>query len=259
MLQSVSEWCYFKPHYNPTEYYRRLKAIGYQGVEMVDPARWPLARAAGLDILNLIAPGMEKGLNRLENHASLIPEIRKSIATAAANKIPHVVIFSGNRGSLTDDEGVRNCITGIKQFVGDAEQAGVILDFEVLNSYDHKDYQADHSRFAFEIVKSIGSSNLKCLYDIYHMERMGEKSADVIVKNLPLISHLHIAGSPKRDFPGPEQSIDYKPIVTKVLAAGYTGYWGHEYLPVGDSLEEVERSFKLFESFVKKKRKGYQL
>ena len=47
------------------------------GVEMVPPERHTPARSAGLEILNTAGPGMQKGLNRRENHAELLPQIRR--------------------------------------------------------------------------------------------------------------------------------------------------------------------------------------
>jgi hydroxypyruvate isomerase len=249
LKHSASEWCFFKKHPDPPAYYRRLKEAGFSGVEMVDPARWQMARAAGLEILNLVAPGMQKGLNRIEDHATILPQIRAAIAQAGEARIPQVIIFSGNRAGLADEDGIRNCIAGIRQIVGDAEKAKVQLIFETLNSFDHKDYQGDRGQFAFSIVKAISSPNLRVLYDIYHMDRMGENIHADIVKNLELVAHLHIAGSPKRDFPGESQRIDYARLINAVHAAGYRGYWGHEFCTGSDPLKEAADSVALFEKY----------
>ena len=85
--------------------------------------------------------------------------------------------------------------------IADAEKAGVILLFEMLNSFEHTDYQADSFKYGFDLVKSIKSKNLKLLYDIYHMERMGEDVIKDITRNLDVISHLHTAESSDRSLP----------------------------------------------------------
>jgi hydroxypyruvate isomerase len=249
LKQSASEWCYFKDHYVPADYYRRIKDMGISGVEMVDPKRWKAARAAGLEVVNLVGPGMQRGLNHSEYHAEIVPGIKKAIAEARDNGIPTVIIFSGNRAGQADAKSLDNCIAGIRQVIADAEAAKINLWFEVLNKFDHADYNADNSPFAFTIARAINSPRFKILYDIYHMQRMGEKLADTIVANLDVIGHLHIAGSPKRNFPGKDQEIDYRPIVQKVLAAGYKGYWGQEFVPEGEPLEELGRASALFESY----------
>ncbi len=117
LKQSVSEWCYFRKEYDPAVYYKKLREMGYLGVEMVDPSRWAAAKAAGLKLVNISGPGMQKGLNRLENHGELIPKIRECITAAAANEISQVIIFSGNRGGQADEVGLKNCIEAGRQLV----------------------------------------------------------------------------------------------------------------------------------------------
>ncbi len=218
--QSVPDWCFFKPGMDARTYYARLKAVGYAAAELVDPSRWGAAKAAGLPIVNLSAPGMEDGLNMTANHPTLIPQIRACLEKAKANAIPQVIIFSGNRKGQADEESEKNCLTASKELARDAERLGVTIVFEMLNGFDHPDYAADRSRFGFELVRAVGSPHFKVLYDIYHMHRMGEEVTDDIVENLPLIGHLHLAGSPHRDFPGTRQEIDYMRLVKDVVAAG---------------------------------------
>jgi hypothetical protein len=119
---SAPDWCFYKKEFDPPTYYRRVQESGYSAVEMVEPSRWAAAREAGLTILNLAGPGMTEGLNYRENHAALVPEISKAIETAQANKIPHVIIFSGNRKGQPDDEGIKNCEAGIKKMLPLAEK-----------------------------------------------------------------------------------------------------------------------------------------
>jgi len=249
MKFSAPDWCFLKSEYKPADYYNRLKAMGYDGVEMLDPANYEAARGAGLAILNMSGPGMQKGLNRLENHGTLIPEIRQAISHAQENNIPHVIVFSGNREGQPNEEGIANCERAFKELVSDAESAGVALAFEMLNSFDHADYQADGSAYGFELARRLGSPAFKVVYDIYHMERMGESALEDIPANLNHIAHLHVAGSPKRDFPGADQDIDYREIVKCVREAGYSRYWGQEFMPGSDPLAELEKARELLLSY----------
>ena len=244
---SAADWCYVgRSGLVPEKYYSELRKIGCEAVEMTAPANMKAARDAGLKIIDMSGPGMTKGLNRLENHAELLPQIRESIASAKKEKIPYLIIFSGNRVEQPDTEGIRNCITGIEKVIGDASKAGVTLLFEMLNSFDHADYQADSSAYGFEIARKFNSPSLKVLYDIYHMERMGEDSAKEIVGNLSYVSHIHVAESPKRTIPLPDGKIRYRDIVKKVTDAGYSGYWGMEFIPGADVLGELGTAFKEF-------------
>jgi len=250
MKHSAADWCYYRDAVEPVVYYRRLKELGYTGVEMVPPERWEAVKAAGLKLVNLAAPGMQKGLNRKENHAILLPQIRELIRTAAENKVEHLIIFSGNREGQPDEQGLQNVIAAARELAPAAEAAGVTLALELLNSYDHRDYQADHPNYAFEFARAVGSPAVKVLYDIYHMQRMGADVLADILANLDWIAHLHVAGSPRRDFPGDHQEIDYGRLVAAVHRAGYHGFWGQEFVPQGDPFEELERARRLFDSYI---------
>ncbi len=228
-------------------YYARLKAIGYAGAELVDPVRWEAADAAGLPIVAVAAPGMEEGLGVAAHHAALLPQIRACMEKAAAHGIPQVIVFSGNREGRPGEECFSHCVAAMRPLARDAERLGLTLIIEMLNGTDHPDYAADSSRFGFDLARAVGSPRFKVLYDIYHMHRMGEDVTADILGNLPLIGHLHIAGSPRRDFPGTRQEIDYLRIVKEVVRAGYTGLWGQEWRPAHDDpWSELEAAFMLF-------------
>lgn len=250
--QSVADWCFLRgKKYEPDVYYRTLKSIGFEGVEMATPDRWPIIRQAGLELVNIGAGGMQtNAFNKLDEHSIIVPKVEEAIATAAQNHIRQVIIFSGNRRGIPDDAAMANCVKGIKAVAGKAERAGVMLVFELLNKFDHTDYQADNGVFAFGVVKAVASPAVKVLYDIYHADRMGENILDSILPNLEWIGHLHLAGSPKRNYPSADQNIDYRKIVSAVHKAGYRGYWGHEFIPASDALEELPRAFRDFQSYV---------
>ena len=251
LKQSVPDWCFYRESDDPAAYYQRLKAIGFQGVEMLPTERWAAAKQAGLKLVNIGAPGMENGLNRLENHPNLLPQIEALIQVAKENEIEHIILFSGNRDGQPDEEGMRNVIQAGKQLAPTAEEAGVMLAVEVLNTYDHPDYQADHTAYVMEFARAVSSPMVKVLYDIYHMQRMGEDVVKDIRENVEYIAHLHTAGSPKRDFPGPKQETDYESVVKAAQAAGYTGFWGQEFIPGEDRFTELERVFQLFNEYLK--------
>ena len=248
---SAAEWCCFRDGMDPVEVYGRLAGAGYTGVEMVPAERHAAARAAGLEIVNVCGAGMNEGLNRIENHATLLPVLRETIAEAGACGVGQVIVFSGARDGQSDAEGIANCAAGLAQLVGDAEKAGVVLAFEMLCAANHGDYQATASSYGYAVAKAVGSPNLAVLYDIYHQQRTGEDLMAALVGNIDLICHLHVAGSPKRDFPGADQEIDYASLVRAVQTAGYEGYWGMEFLPPDDPLGNLERAAKLFLRYAK--------
>jgi hydroxypyruvate isomerase len=250
MKQCVPEWCFFRKDMDPHAAFARLKSMGYAGLEMIDPSRWGAAASAGLPLVTMAASGMQDGLNKAVNREKLSASIRESIAQAKSAGIPIVVVFSGNRQDQPDAEGMTSCVRAFKDLARSAESAGVTLAFEMLNSIDHADYMADSSAFGFQLARAVGSPRFRVLYDIYHMHRMGESTLRDILDNLDLICHLHVAGSPRRDFPGLRQEIDYAKIVREVTAAGYAGFWGQEFpAEHADPFPDLEAAVMLFNRY----------
>jgi len=247
MKFSAPDWCFFREGMDPKEYYGRLAEMGYSGVEMVDPVRYDAARNAGLTIVNTSAPPIEAGLNRIANHKDAIPRIKNVISHAAENGIGQVIIFSGNREGQSDDEGIENCEKAILELLPLAEEKSIVLTFEMLNVQDHPDYQADSSHYGFELCRRFKSTWLKTVYDIYHMERMGEDSIKDVTGNIEHIAHIHVAESPGRGIPAAKGNIRYDKIVPAILHAGYEGYWGMEFVPAGGPYNELKQTKKLFQ------------
>ena len=159
---------------------RQAAEIGLAAIDLVDEKDWPTVKKYGM-VPAMNCPGagtIPVALNRTENHDKLEKDMRENIAKAAAAKLPNVITFSGNRKGQADDEGRDNCVLGLKRVVKVAEDAGVTICLELLNSkVDHKDYQCDHTKWGVDVCKAVGSPRLKLLYDIYHMQIM-EGDAD---------------------------------------------------------------------------------
>ena len=87
--------------------------------------------------------------------------------------MPNVITFSGNRGGMSDEDGARNTVAGLNRVKRIAEDHGVTICMELLNSKrDHADYMCDRSTWGVQVVKEVNSPNVKLLYDIYHMQIM---------------------------------------------------------------------------------------
>ena len=75
----------------------------------------------------------------------MIPAYKKRIGEVADAGLPTMITFSGNRDGMDDEEGMVNCATALKQFIGEAEKRGVLVCMELLNSkVNHPDYMCDH-------------------------------------------------------------------------------------------------------------------
>ena len=107
-------------------------------------------------------------------------------------------MFSGERRvGLSEAEGAENCAMGLRRVAGAAEEAGVNLVMELLNSQvDHRKYQCDHTAWGVEVCQPVGSPRVKLLYDIYHMQIMEGDIIRTIQDHHPHFAHYHTAGIP---------------------------------------------------------------
>ncbi len=245
LKQSVCRWCYGDI---PLEKLAaEAKRIGYQSIELVTPQEFPTVKAAGLTCAMLSgACRIEDCFNRKENHAQLEKALREHIEFAAANGLPNVICFSGNRRGMSDEEGLENCAAGLKRIVGFAEQKNVTICMELLNSkVDHRDYMCDHTAWGVELVKKVGSPRFKLLYDIYHMQIMEGDVIRTIRDNKEYIGHYHTGGNPGRHEIDETQELYYPAIVKAIIDTGYDGYLAQEFIPSRDPLASLAQGFRI--------------
>jgi len=242
LKQSVSRWCYSKIPLD--DLCESAKAIGYKSVELLSEPEWPVVKKHGLECAMANGFGqIPVGFNRLDNHDKLVADATRMLPLVAAAGIPNIVVFSGNRAGLSDGEGIANCITGLKRVAPIAEQHGVTLCLEMLNSkVDHKDYQADHTAWAVQVVQGVASPRLKLLYDIYHMQIMEGDVIRTIRNNSQHIAHYHTGGVPGRHEIDGSQELTYRAICQAIVDKGYTGYLGQEFIPTRDPMQSLREA-----------------
>src|SRR5690606_12652887 len=161
---------------------------------------------------------------------SMIERIRQ----CADAGIENVIVFSGNRDGMSDEQGLENCVVGVKQIVGEAEKRGVTVIMELLNSrVNHPDYMCDRTPWGVELVKRVGSERFKLLYDIYHMQIMEGDVIRTIRDNHTAIGHYHTGGVPGRHEIDETQELYYPAIMRAIVETGYKGFVGQEFVPAG--------------------------
>ena len=247
LKQSVSRWCFGKMSLD--ELSGHAARIGYRGIDLLLPEDWPVVRKHGLVCALATVGGpvtIEKGLNRVENHGAILDALGKAIDLAAESQVPNVVCFSGNRAGMSDEEGLENCARGLRQIAPHAEQKGVTLCVELLNSkVDHKDYMCDHTAWGVALAKKVDSPRVKLLYDIYHMQIMEGDVIRTIRENIGWIAHFHTAGVPGRHEIDGRQELNYPAICRAIVEAGYTGFLAQEFVPTDEPLRALEEAFRI--------------
>jgi hydroxypyruvate isomerase len=234
--QSVCYWTYQK-WFTLDQLCQEAARIGLKGIDLVTPAQYATVQKYGLTpamTASTTPNDIGVGLNRLENHDRVITSIKNDITAAAAAKVPNVITFSGVRKGLPDAEGLENCVTGLNKVKAFAEEHGVTVNLELLNSkVDHKDYQADHSAWGIEMVKRVNSPRVKLLFDIYHMQIMEGDIIRTIKANIDFFGHFHTGGNPGRHEITEKDELNYAAIAQAIADTGYKGFVAHEFNPIG--------------------------
>ncbi|MBY0513822.1 MAG: TIM barrel protein [Gemmataceae bacterium] len=241
------------------------KELGVPSIEVIGPEHWPTLQKHGLTCA--LAPnGMPgapfmRGFNNKAFHAELIERTTKTIDQCAAAKVPSVISFFGYKwvnpddpksGEIGRDEAFAHCVAGLKAVAGAAEKAGVTVCVEHLNTRDgsdpmkgHPGYQGDDLDWCAEVVRTVGSPRVKLLFDIYHVQIMHGDVIRRVEQVKDLIGHVHTAGNPGRGELDDAQEINYPPILRKLLAVGYSGYVGQEFIPTRDPLAGLRQAVEL--------------
>ncbi len=248
LKQSFSWWCFAGKGVEDAALLRRAREIGYGAAELMPAALFGRAADSGLVIASHGAhESISQGLNDPREHDRIEREIQGSLALAVAHQIPQLIVFSGSRrDGLTDREGAENAARILSRVAQAAEQAGVTLILELLNSkVDHPGYQADRTAWGVNVCARVGSPRVKLLYDIYHMQVMEGDVIATIRESAAHIAHYHTAGVPGRHDLDDSQELFYPAILRAIAATGYTGYVGHEFIPKGDPVQALEAAYGL--------------
>src|SRR5262245_24760197 len=212
---------------------REAARLGIKGFDLIGPADWPGLNKYGL-VPSMYPPGpggsIPDALNRKVNHAKLEAALHAAIDESAANQVPNIITFSGNRRGMADQEGADNCVEFLNKVKAHAEDKGVTIQMELLNSkVNHRDYMFDHMTWGVDVIKRVNSPRVKILYDIYHAQIMDGDIVRAIRDNIALIGHFHTGGNPGRNDIDETQELNYRYVMQQIAALGYTGFVTHEY------------------------------
>ena len=103
--------------------------MGIQGIDLLTPSETLKIKGHSLVCPVSTFPQDENGLgcsekafNKPEHHAPLLELYQKWIPEAAEAGISNVIVFSGNRDGLSDQEGLENCASGLEPLLALAEK-----------------------------------------------------------------------------------------------------------------------------------------
>ncbi len=228
---------------------REAARLGAYGIDLVGPEAFPALKKYGL--IPTMVPGgsaIKAGINDRKNHAETDVKMRAALKAAAEVKAPNVIVLAGDRAGISDQQGMDTCVAFLNGIKAQAEDAGVTICMELLNSkVNHPGYMCDHTAWGVEMCKRVNSPRVKLLYDIYHMQIMEGDVIRTIRDNIAYIAHIHTAGNPGRHEFDDTQELYYPAICRAIADVGYQGYVSHEYTPTKDALPTLEKMMQLCE------------
>jgi len=246
--QSFCWWTFAGRGVSDADLLRQANAIGYDAVELIDETLFDAALNAGLQIAAHGGPqSISEGWNDPAQHPRLLSGLEGCLALAQKYQIPNLIVFSGNRqAGVSDEAGLEHTVAGLTCAAALAEDAGVTLILELLNSKrDHPGYQCDHTAWGAEVCRRIGSPRVKLLYDIYHMQIMEGDLIATIEANHTAIGHYHTAGNPGRHDLDAFQEIAYPAVFQAITRTGYDGFIGHEFIPKDEPVAALQAAYDL--------------
>ncbi len=218
---------------------REAARLGVQGFDLVGPDRFPTLKQYGL-IPTMLPSGssIRDGIIRTELHDRIAEKVNADIEVAASAGAPNVIVLAGERkrstdaAALGDAQGLENAVVFLNRVKRHAEDKGVTLCLELLNSkVNHPGYMCDHTSWGVEVCRRVNSPRVKLLYDIYHMQIMEGDIIRTIRENIQWIGHFHTAGNPGRNEFDDTQELNYRGICGAIVDLGYKGFLVHEYGP----------------------------
>ncbi|MEM7316284.1 MAG: TIM barrel protein [Planctomycetota bacterium] len=250
--QSVMAWCF-----NPMPMEELIPAaakMGLKAMEGIDKKHYPLMKQHGLGVSICGSHGFADGPINRDNHKMCIERLKSGIDTAVEWNSPGVITFTGMREKgISDEQAKKNCVECWKAVADYAEEKGVNLVLEMLNSRDdthrmkgHPGYFGDDIDLCIELIKAVDSPRMKLLFDVYHVQIMNGDPIRRFRQTKEYVSHIHTAGNPGRGELDSTQELNYPPIIKAILDEGYDGYIAQEFIPTWkDKLASLRHGVKV--------------
>ena len=252
--------------YTEIPFLDRFQAAKDDGFESIEFWSWPnrdldaikeAAEKAGIVIagfngyedggFSLVDPDdMEDYLEFLKKSIAAAKKIGSLSLTIHSNALGEGGIVANHYDNLSDTVKLCSMYRTLVEAAKLAEENEIQLNLEILNVHvDHVGNFLKSTQMAAEVIRLIGSPNLRVLYDIYHMQINEGRVCDTIAEYLDAIGHFHIADVPGRHEPGTGE-LNYPNIIKKLEELGYDGRVGAELFPAKDTETAVKAILSIF-------------
>ena len=228
----------------------RVAQAGYHHVELVgefkkwseDDYRRILARMEALKISVDATSGVSPGFADPSGGDAFLAALKGLIPAAKRLECKQIILLSGKRidGAPAGSQHTAS-IEALKRAADVLSSAGLVAVIEPIDRIENPTIYLDGVTEAFEIVKAVGSPNVKVLYDVYHEQREFGNLIEKFDAHIDQVGLIHIADVPGRHEPGTGE-INYLNIYRKLAQLGYKGTIAMEFYPTGDIVETLRRA-----------------
>jgi len=213
--------------------------LGYDGVEF-----WPwrgknlnaiqdACGKHGVKIAQFSAWGFKPGMNDPKNHQHFVEEIEASCEIAKKLDVKQMCVVGGDDiAGMTQPEMHEQIIVALKRAAPIAQKHDVTLILEPMNiRVDHKGHCLYGSEAGVKIIRAVGSTHVKLLFDLYHNHITEGDLCGHIRDGFKELGYIQVADHPGRTEPGTGE-IHYNRVFKELWALGYRGYVGLECRPL---------------------------
>jgi hydroxypyruvate isomerase len=228
----------------------RVAQAGYGHVELVGEfAGWSeedwrrtLARMRALKISVDATSGMKLGFADPAGGDAFVAELKRLIPMAQRLGCGRTILLSGGRvAGVAGEVQHRASVETLKRAAEVLDGAGLEGVIEPIDRLESPHIYLDGVSEGFEIVREVGSSKMKVLYDLYHEQRGLGNLIEKLEKNIDEVGLIHVADVPGRHEPGTGE-VNFTNVYRKLAELRYKGVIAMEFYPTGDVVETLRRA-----------------
>lgn len=211
---------------------------GFKAVEFLHPYTWPIdevqdwLRQSALELILINTPTGEGevGLAALPGREQDFHRLfEQTLGYAEGLGVPMIHVLAG-RDSKNRQASSAKFVEQARWAADLAQQAGINLLLEPLNTRDVPGYLHTHCDETVRLINDIARSNVRLQFDFYHSQIMGGDLAASLSRHLDVIGHIQFSSVPGRHEPQYGE-VNVHWLFNYLDELGYSGWVGCEYTP----------------------------
>ena len=236
------------------------RRLGYEAIEFWDWRDKDLAAVAaearrlGLEIVAMSGNRAHSLVNPADR-AGLLEEMDQVFAIARRLRCTRVMLLSdvlqGEScrplpAGVSAEAQAESMVEGLRLLAQRVEGQELALLLEPLNTVlDHRGCFLHGTATAVAALERVNHTQVRLLYDVYHMTMMGEDAPAAIAAAGRWLGHVHAADVPGRHEPG-SGSIDWLAVRQALAQQSYEGFIGLEFAPGASDGAAARRARETF-------------